>query len=290
MSSRWFVPVGLLTLAGLFFAVGDGGAANPRPTSATMPEDRQRAHIIDEVTEDIGTARGREFQKSKGGPEHNKLSTVSSPTRAGKVAFKHWVDQHGERSELAMARTRIGRTYWYGWSMFLTEDFDHRGHYAILMQLAAYPSPRDGKFPCGGNGHMISVGDSGTVSYALQRQGETKDSECEKFSLGDVGAMKGRWVDFVMHARWTGDSDGFLRLWMKIGDGPYDKKIDYEGRTWWNDEGDGPYFKMGLYMGDPGWKGPESRTLITDEYRLGDEQAGFADVAPGDEPVQVPTD
>ncbi|MHC4541331.1 MAG: hypothetical protein ACYS74_16385, partial [Planctomycetota bacterium] len=76
-------------------------------------------HIIEAVTEDIQEARGQEFKGSKGGPQNNTLTNTDSPVRVGKRAFKHWVSQKGERSELAMSRTEIGGTYWYGWSMYL---------------------------------------------------------------------------------------------------------------------------------------------------------------------------
>jgi hypothetical protein len=105
------------------------------------------AAILEFVTEDIAQARGREFAKSKGGPDNNKLTNIDEPVRAGKAAFKHWVNTKGERSELAMQRTKIGGTYWYGWSMMLPADFDHRGSDTIVMQLASWPTPRNGKFP-----------------------------------------------------------------------------------------------------------------------------------------------
>jgi hypothetical protein len=83
-----------------------------------------------------------------------------------------------------------------------------------------------------------------------------------------------------MQARWTGDPDGFLKFWYRADSEPYRQKIDYRGRTWWNDEDKGPYFKMGAYMGEPGWKGPLQRVLYTDEYRLGDATSSFEDAAP----------
>lgn len=240
-----------------------------------------RNHLIESVTDDPGDARGREYTGSKGGPECNQLTRVDTPVRAGSSAFRHWVSTCGERSELAMARTEISGTYWYGWSMLLPEDFDHQGSNSHVMQMNTWPSPRDGKFPCGGNGHKITIRSSGLMEFDLQRAGVQRDSECEKFPLGSVQQMKGKWIDFVMQGRWTGDADGFLKLWIRVGSAGYRQVIDYRGRTWWNDEDRGPYFKMGAYMGDPGWKGPPSRTLYTDEYRLGSSDARFEDVAPG---------
>lgn len=247
---------------------------------AQPPRGGARSHIIDAVTEDIKEGHP-EYKNSKGGAAHNRLENVSAPVRGGKAAFRHWVDQQGERSEIAGDKTEIGGTYWYGWSMLVPEDYNPKGSFTILMQMAAYPTPRDGKFPTGGVGHKIALkGGSGVLRYDLQHAGETKDSENTPFKLGDFEAIKGKWVDYVMQAKWTGDKDGFLKLWMKIGDGKYEQKIDYAGRTWWNDEDKGPYLKMGAYMGDPGWKGQPARTIYTDEYRMGDAQAKFEDVAP----------
>lgn len=243
-----------------------------------------RQHIIDAVTEDIKQARGREFKGSKGGPEHNKLSNVNSPVRAGETAFRHWVDHKGERSELAMSRTEIGGTYWYGWSMFLPDDFDHRGSNTIVMQLATWPTPRNGKFPCSANGPYMHIQSNGRLVLHLQHKGDNKDMVCDHHMLvEDITGLKGKWIDFVMQAKWTGEKDGFFKFWMRAGDSPYKQKMDYKGRTWWNDEGKGPYFKMGVYTGEPGWKGPASRTVFTDEYRLGSAQSSFKEVAPPSE-------
>jgi hypothetical protein len=240
------------------------------------------AAIIESCTEDIADARGRESDRSKGGPEHNTLSNIHSPVRAGKTAFRHWVNQRGERSELAMSRTEIGRSYWYGWSMLLPDDFDHRGSDTIVMQLASWPTPRNGRFPHSANGPYLEIKPDGRLIMHLQHKGEEKDMVCDDFEIvDDVSRLKGIWVDFIMHAKWTGDQDGFLRLWLRAGESNYSQKVNYDGRTWWNDEDTGPYFKMGAYMGEPGWKGPGSRTVFTDEYRLGDEESSFNDVDPG---------
>jgi hypothetical protein len=79
----------------------------------------------------------------------------------------------------------------------------------------------------------------------LQHKGEDKDMVCDDFVVADdVSKLKGKWLDFVMHARWTGDRDGLFKLWLKIDDGDYRQRVDYSGATWWNDEDTGPYFKM----------------------------------------------
>lgn len=267
---------------------------------ATLP---LRAKILQAVTEDIAQASGREADRSKGGPAHNKLrnldadaapinaaatarvdaQTVSKKiARGGNVCFEHWIDQQGERSELATMRTEIGGEYWYGWSMQLPKDFDPKGHQTIVMQLATYPSPRNGKFPCKANGPFMHITAEGKLVFHLQHAGEGGvDSVCDEFLIHpDITKTQGQWLDFVMHAKWTGDKTGFLKFWVKQHDNHYEQKIAYGGRTWWNDEDKGPYFKMGAYTGDPKWGGPESIRVLTDEFRLGDAASSFEEVAP----------
>lgn len=260
-----------------------------------LSANKSYAAIIDSVTEDINTARVREFANDKGGSACNKLENVTSlvgntihPIRAGKQAFRHWVNRCGERSELAMKKTVIGNTYWYGWSIFIPSDWqDPSDGYDILAQWATFPSPRNGKFACGSNGsYMIRSGNN--ISFRFQRKGENSDSECTRYNLASLPEVRGKWVDFVMHVKWTGNTDGFLKLWTKIGNSSYTQNVDYKGRTFWNDESEGPYFKMGLYKGDPNFKGAAPRTLYTDEYRLGDANSSFEEVAPGGSDAEPP--
>jgi hypothetical protein len=88
--------------------------------------------------------------------------------------------------------------------------------------------------------------------------------------------MRGFWTDFVMHVKWTGNSDGFLKIWARTNNGPWKIRLDYKGATFWNNEGSGPNLKWGLYAGSGG-----SRTIYTDEMRIGDAESSFQEVAPG---------
>lgn len=125
----------------------------------------------------------------------------------------------------------------------------------------------------------MNFGKAGVLGYDLQHADGKGGTVCDQYKIADIDDLSGKWVDFVQHAKWTGNTDGFLTLWMKVGGGGWRKVIDYHGRTWWNDEDAGPYFKMGAYTGDPGWKGA-TRVIYTDEYRLGDAGSTFAEVAP----------
>jgi hypothetical protein len=257
----------------------------------TVGVNKTRAEIINSVTEDISQASVREHRGSKGGAACNKLENVTTfmgntahPVRAGKQAFLHRLERCGERSELTMKRTEIGRAYWYGWSVFIPSDWsDQDPGFDILNQWAAWPTSKNFRTGCGAVGSFLARGRGGSgdrFDFLLQHAGDSAVIECEIFPLAKVSQIRGQWVDFVMNVKWTGNKDGFLKLWMKIGNGQYTQKVDYKGRTFWNDEDTGPYFKMGLYKGDPNFRGPAPRYLYTDEYRLGDDRSSFEEVSP----------
>jgi hypothetical protein len=251
----------------------------------SLEANKSRTEIIDSVTKNISQASVREYKGSKGGAACNQLQNVTFQARTRRHAFLHWVDRCGERSELAMKRTEIGKTYWYGWSMFIPSNWQDRDAGGdVVAQWPSFPGPHDFRKACGASASFIARGRRGTSGdrfyYFLQHAGDAVEIECNKFPLAKVSEMRGKWVDFVMNVKWTGNKDGFVKLWMKIGNGSYTQQVDYKGRTFFNDEGTGPYFKMGLYKGDPNFKGPAPRYLYTAEYRLGNANSSFAEVAP----------
>jgi hypothetical protein len=233
------------------------------------------AKIIDSVTKNPKKA-----ELGKGGLACQQLTAISTVTRNGQQVFKHLVGRCGERSEMATKKTEIGKTYWYGWSMFIPTAWkDSDAGFDIVNQFGAYPGKPGRKFPCRGIGSMISR-EGSNFNFIFQRQGTSIDSKCTRHTLFKVSEVRGKWIDFVMNVKWTGNKDGFLKLWTKVGNGPYVQKLNMKGATFWNDEGTGPYFKMGLYKGDPNFKGPAPRYLYTAEYRLGDANSNFRQVAP----------
>jgi len=271
----------------LLLGLGLSMAVLPILAAAT----RSHTQIVDSVTKDINQAKAREFSGAKGGDACNQLQNATFSSTARRRAFKHWVDRCGERSELGMKRTEIGKTYWYGWSVFIPSDWrDTDSGYDIITQWAAYPTKKNFRAACGAVGSYIARNfDQGNkirgisrdrLDFVLQHAGDSAAIECDRFPLAKISEMSGKWVDFVMNVKWTGNKDGFLKFWMKTGDGQYVQKIDYQGRTFWNDERTGPYFKMGLYKGDPNFKGPAPRSIYTAEYRLGDANSSFRQVAP----------
>lgn len=245
--------------------------------ASLLPAKEANALIIDSATEDI---EQRRFSLGTS-PSCNNITKVASPVRNGGVAFKNTINSCGYRAELSMKRTKIGNTYWYGWSMNIPSNWQisTRG-YDIVAQWAAYPSNKNFKQACGGVGSKMSIANN-NLTLHLQHKGNTLNIQCDKYSLGNVTEMKGKWVDFVMHVKWTGNNDGFMQLYSKIGNGSYQQKVNYVGPTFWNDEDTGPYLKIGNYKGATPFSGPAPRVLYIDEYKLGDINSNFQEVSPG---------
>lgn len=220
----------------------------------------------------------KRIKDSTGGGK-DSVTVVSDPQDSSGKAYKHTVSG-GYRAESSLKKTKIGETYWYGWSLYIPEDFKNPKSFNIIAQQAAYPSKRDKKFPCGAVGHRMDIRSNGDIYYASQHKGNQKgDMECVKYPLTKLDQVRGKRVDFVQHVKWTGDSDGFLKIWMRTNDGEYKQLVDRKGPTWWNDEGEGPYLKVGVYAGS-GNKGKANTSLFSDNYKIGDGESSFEEVAP----------
>ena len=218
--------------------------------------------LIDEITEDTDQARVFEAKQS----ECSSAYDNTKQQRAGERAIEFHVSGGCNRAELAGAYTEYDQVYRYEWSLYFPETWQASNEgFDILAQWVAWPSPRDGQFPCGGAGSLMKVTDN------ILRMEIGHPGGCTRWDIADVRFDKGEWIDFVMGVRWTESGEGYLDLYYQIGDKPWVAR-NYKGATWWADEGPGPYFKMGIYKGGGPdqsypWKGP-NRLFYADEYRL----------------------
>jgi hypothetical protein len=222
-------------------------------------------------------------------PSTTNIKVVDSPRRAGSKAFRHEIPSGGTRAELGTPRVPPGSTNWYAWSfMHPSSPAIPSGKFTILMQMFMGNRPA-GDWPCGGAGHKISAKD-GRLEYHLQRSATGGSAnKCDRIDLASFNEIKDKWVDVVIHVKWSLKSDGFLKLWMRIGgdSGTWVQKINYSGITHaTGEEVEGPYFKMGAYLGGGGGG---ARVVYTDEYRHGDADSTFDDVAPGGKGTPTPT-
>jgi len=203
--------------------------------------------------------------------------------RLGNCSSKHTLYNCAMRSEIRGKVTIIGRTYWYGWSYYIPEDFNQE-KYTIVNQMSCYPC--NNPLPGDGAGHKLDVKNSGWY-YTLQRSDGKNGSEYTYEYLGTLS--EGEWTDFAMYAKWTGNENGFLKIW-KNGK----LKLDYTGRTWWNNEGWGPFFSGGEYKGRNCWAtktgDPEPVIIYLDEIRVGNILSNYAEVRPGHKNLTTPSD
>ncbi len=94
--------------------------------------------------------------------------------------------------------------------------------------------------------------------------------------LGLVTAYQGAWMDIVIHIKWTVGNTGFIQVWMNGV-----QKLNVSNiRT----NSNGCYIKIGMnkfiWADNPGSSTTTQRVFYVDEFRVGNQNATYADVAP----------
>jgi hypothetical protein len=215
-------------------------------------------------------------------------STISpSPTRAERLVLRSTLDRdkdaYPDRTELSGPRAEIGKEYWYGFSIFLPEDYVPDPVWEIVAQWHCAPdfdigekwrNPVMALSTTAGRWSLVSRWDAKRNTF---QSGKRQYGGTHEYDLGPY--QKGVWTDWVVHIKWSYKPDGFLQVWR---DGR--QVIDQNGPNAFNDA-TGPFFKMGLYKGWGGARqragGVSRRIIYHDEFRMGDAEATYEDVAPG---------
>lgn len=229
---------------------------------------------------------------------NNKNKIVSTPVRAGKYALRSVVDRYDDecnfRCEIVAKKqnTRqnylyqdIGKEYWYGFSVFIPKDFVIDNRPEIFAQFHAVPDVGEAWFMpfCGleimENHYILDLlWDSNFISTDGNLDGG------ESFSFGNIAADRGKWTDWVFNVKWDykKDGDGFMKIWK---DGVL--ILDRKGPNCFNDV-IGPFLRFGMYKYS--WKHNEekdfpsnttNRVIYHDEYRIGNANAKYEEIAPG---------
>ena len=197
-------------------------------------------------------------------------------------------DQKPPDSSTTPFRFTIGNEYWIGLSIYLqsdwVDDVDHCGD--LIWQFQA--SPDDGE-PYRSPVLAIFVDQD---QYELMSKWDSRSFSPDNtwtggktLWSGPLAPDKGRWVDWVINIKWSWQSDGYIKVWK---DGQV--IAERSGPNCSNDDR-GPYTSFGVYKWPwkPGNEGkyPESltddRLVYYDEFRIGDADANYEDVAPGGE-------
>lgn len=221
----------------------------------------------------------------------DSIVIADAPSGVGGKAARFRLEQHYERSEV---RAQInGRPWpvppppvelWYGWRLFLPEDFDPTSDDPSYIIVSQWHQRNQSSFYTGAP-TLLRISRDNTWSFSIKYQPDpdVQSVVTQNFSLGLIDNDKGRWTDWVMHVKWTKESDGFLRLWKNstqvIGGSAAHQ---WEDRPTYWDTPYSPNFKMGMYKGDPWRAGQSPKFIFGDDYRLGNASATCNDVAPGE--------
>lgn len=208
----------------------------------------------------LGTQKARE----------DSLSIVTEPVRAGKYAAKTLLRasdpevNSGQRAEFSdgkrMTKVEMEKDYWYGLSIYLPEEFAApKESNAVLFQW------------------HTQVGGPSPVLAIRVREGEwliTGNATEKKRTLAKIPLVKGRWVDWVVHVRWSAEKKGFWTVWK---DGvEVVKETDIITQY---PEALGPYAKFGQYHSVS--KEVPQNVVYFDEYRVAGPEGSFEAVSPG---------
>ncbi len=160
-----------------------------------------------------------------------------------------------ERSELYESGiiSYAGREYWYGWSLYVPEDFPNVYRTKVTL----------GQFKQKEVGAPLVMFENHTGGYWLDMNQTIGEVSGYK-KLIDKDDFRGKWHDIVVHAKWCTGTDGFVKVWVNG-----ELKAEVNGRnTYYNKP---IYFKYGVYRSYVSRYGARVPTQIAyfDEVRKG---------------------
>lgn len=211
-----------------------------------------------------------------------RISTTTQTVRGGTAAFRHVTRAGGDAAEFVIPAAAAGDERWYGWSTQLPADFEYRGRSTLMMELVEAHPAKPNPTQCPVSTSSLEINAKGQVVFHLHVPAEAGgELKCRPFTLApNVTPTRGRWFDFVLHAKWTSAADGFVELWVKQHDNNFIQIVGYQGPTCANSER-GPEFRIGAHVTAGEEPTAETdATVLTDELRVGDAASSFDEVAP----------
>ena len=179
--------------------------------------------------------------------------TVRSKDKFEDLKGKHRNTERDEIREEKRLWAKEGEAYSYSFSVFLPKKFQIVPTRLIFSQW----KQKDENNNATVDNPIIALRyQDGTFRITLQ----TKEDRMDLFKTDKE--MRGKWIDFVFHIKFTRAKYGFLRAWMNKK-----KIIDYKGITAYSEKYSYPYpgrfhFRMGLYRDVM----KEPMTAYFDEY------------------------
>ena len=162
---------------------------------------------------------------------------------------------------------------WYGGSWFLPATWTQDGFGESILQW--HDEPSSGSTPpfavCTWDGHLW-----GRVNIL---------GNATNYDMGLISNYEGAWMDIVLHIKWTNGNTGFIEAWVngtkKMGSGTSNNSVNIRTSST-----SGQYLKLG--MNKFNWASPfdpndspvSTRIFYVDEFRIGNQNATYDDVAP----------
>jgi len=248
-------------------AAEDGSFTQPDSQPEAKPFDSgNRKNLLFE-----STFEGKAYLAGWYNQQHCCDSSVSqiniARTGSGAVRFDL---KRGDKVVSGSIRSEVGRDpeplkceRWYGVSFYL-DNYAFDGGAETILQWHHTAHIGSGSPPLG-----LQVTNGKLVVVSSIDDNNNYD--------GDLGeATEHKWIDIVMHVKWSDTNDGFIEVWR---DGA--KKLsrhDVVTNT------SPSYVKLGInkWSWMPGAVSTQKhRVLYADEFRIGDENASYDDVKPG---------
>ena len=134
---------------------------------------------------------------------------------------------------------------WYALSLYLPTDFPKEHNWLVMGPWHGCDKRHLGE----ASRHPVMAFryDSGRFYLTLRHSTERiilDDDAPAQINLFETESYPlGQWNDFVVQAKWTCESDGFVNAWWNGK-----QAVQYRGPVGYNDNV-GPYFEFGLYRG-----------------------------------------
>ena len=252
--------------------------------SCKQPKPPEPPNVIKALDFEDGDLSGWSRMKLVG--EHS-AKVVESPIRGGDYAVRFMLRKDdkivskSKRAELELKHhADIGGEYWYGFSIYIPADWQYDTINEVVTQWNA---TRDKEIKENAKrSPPLALRIKKDHWYITMRWDKRRltppGNKAPKLRLWKGPYKKGAWTDWVVHAKWSFEKDGLVRVWQngKL-------IIEHAGPNCYNDKR-GLRFKIGLYK--PKWQGDKYTSLIKeriiyhDEIRVGNKDAKYADVAP----------
>jgi hypothetical protein len=239
----------------------------------------------------LGDFEGGDLQGFLLSGDAPQVVSAPYPVRAGSYSARFYLHRYQsgrpERSELYVADDGseflfdVGGEYWFGFSVYIPEDWvpDVARLTDVFVNIQALPDSGESWLS-----PVLSLEIDQLNWRGYSRWGGSQPTQ-EALIFDGIPVERGKWTDWVVHVKWSYQSDGFLEVWRNGA-----QIVSRTGPNCSND-GNGPQFQFGIYKWP--WTGSYEtntnwRLLYFDELRIADADASYEDVAPGGQ-AQPPT-